>query len=299
MLRVRFHGRGGHGVKTASRILGTAAFLHGFQAQDFPVYGAERRGAPVAAFTRIDAEPIGERGVILDPDLILIADETLLADPAAAVLAGQEFASAVLVNSGRPAQALAAGRAITCPVRALDLTALTAEVLGPRAALSAALGAAACALAGLQDSALVEQAVREELAGLHLSTAVVDRNMEVVRRVRVRLAPVERRDRPPAGPPSSLHPPAHLAGPPGVPVIYAPGNAAERHTGSWRVLRPVLDRAVCTRCCLCLARCPDGAIRLDDEGYPAIDYDNCKGCMICARECPLHGIGEEKETHAW
>ena len=63
MIRVRFHGRGGHGVKMASRILGTAAFLAGRHVQDSPVYGAERRGAAVTAFTRIDDEPILERGV--------------------------------------------------------------------------------------------------------------------------------------------------------------------------------------------------------------------------------------------
>lgn len=44
MIAVRFHGRGGQGAKTASRILGTAAFLEGFVAQDSPIYGAERRG---------------------------------------------------------------------------------------------------------------------------------------------------------------------------------------------------------------------------------------------------------------
>ncbi|MFQ5836162.1 MAG: pyruvate ferredoxin oxidoreductase, partial [bacterium] len=30
MIRVRFHGRGGQGIKTASRILGTAAFLEDY-----------------------------------------------------------------------------------------------------------------------------------------------------------------------------------------------------------------------------------------------------------------------------
>jgi 2-oxoacid:acceptor oxidoreductase gamma subunit (pyruvate/2-ketoisovalerate family) len=61
MQAIRFHGRGGQGAKTASRILGTAAFFEGYQAQDSPIYGAERRGAPVAAFTRIAKEPIHER----------------------------------------------------------------------------------------------------------------------------------------------------------------------------------------------------------------------------------------------
>lgn len=74
MEAVRFHGRGGQGAKTASRILGTAAFLSGLIAQDSPIYGAERRGAPVAAFTRIAREPIRERGVIAHPDVLCVAD---------------------------------------------------------------------------------------------------------------------------------------------------------------------------------------------------------------------------------
>lgn len=77
MIKVRFHGRGGQGMKTSSRILGTAAFLSGLYAQDFPIYGAERRGAPVVAFTVVSEEPILERGYIFDPDILLISDETL------------------------------------------------------------------------------------------------------------------------------------------------------------------------------------------------------------------------------
>ena len=43
MYAVRFHGRGGQGAKTASRILGTAAFLSGYQAQDSPIYGESNK----------------------------------------------------------------------------------------------------------------------------------------------------------------------------------------------------------------------------------------------------------------
>ena len=57
MYRVRFHGRGGQGIKTASRILGTAFFRAGFEVQDAPVYGAERRGAPMFAYVRAAREP--------------------------------------------------------------------------------------------------------------------------------------------------------------------------------------------------------------------------------------------------
>ena len=67
MLRIRFHGRGGQGMKTASRIVGSAAFHAGLVVQDSPIYGAERRGAPMSAMTRIAHEPIRERGAITRP----------------------------------------------------------------------------------------------------------------------------------------------------------------------------------------------------------------------------------------
>ena len=90
MLRVSFHGRGGQGAKVASRVLGTAAFIEGYYAQDFPLYGAERRGAPIASFTRISREPVLERGIIAEPDIVIVMDETLLDDKMANPLSGVE-----------------------------------------------------------------------------------------------------------------------------------------------------------------------------------------------------------------
>lgn len=100
MIPIRSHGRGGHGIKTASRIVGTAAFLAGYQVQDSPIYGAERRGAPVTAITRFDTSPILERGVITQPDLIICGDETLLESPATGILSGVEHASVVVITQG-------------------------------------------------------------------------------------------------------------------------------------------------------------------------------------------------------
>jgi Pyruvate/2-oxoacid:ferredoxin oxidoreductase gamma subunit len=56
--------------------------------QDAPRYGAERRGAPMFAYVRAARKPINERGVIRRPDLVLVADDTLVTIPAAGVLAG-------------------------------------------------------------------------------------------------------------------------------------------------------------------------------------------------------------------
>jgi pyruvate ferredoxin oxidoreductase gamma subunit len=300
VLRVRFHGRGGHGIKTASRILGTAAFLAGFQAQDCPVYGAERRGAALAAFTRIDAAPICERGVVLDPDLIVVGDETLLADPTAGVLVGCDCASALFVNSPREAAVITGDHAVPCPVVSRDLTALTAEQLGLGSALSAPLGAAACALTGLVDAEVMARAVTEELAELGLSPAALEMNLALARRVFASVSALPPRRRPRRAPVAApMHTPVPLTSPSGVPLILATGNSLLRHTGAWRFVRPVIDRDVCTRCGLCFLRCPDAAVLPDAAGYPVIDYDNCKGCMICGEECPVKCIHGQKEVTAW
>jgi 2-oxoacid:acceptor oxidoreductase gamma subunit (pyruvate/2-ketoisovalerate family) len=77
MFRIRFHGRGGQGVKTASQILGTAFFREGYEVQDAPRYGAERRGAPIFAYVRAARASIAERGVITRPDLVIVAGISL------------------------------------------------------------------------------------------------------------------------------------------------------------------------------------------------------------------------------
>lgn len=299
MLCVRFHGRGGHGVKTASRILGTAAFLGGMYAQDSPVYGAERRGAAITAFTRIDDEPILERGVITQPDLVLIADETLLAEPTARVLVGCETASAVFVNSCVDRQLLASRYEIACPVLSHDLTGIATEVIGRSSALSSVLGAVSCKLSGAVPEDRMIRAVREELESLELAPDVTERNVEAARRAFASVNEPPPRVRAVAVASSAIRSPTFVSPELGTAIVYAPGNSAARHTGSWRIFRPVINLDDCTRCLICLVRCPDSAITLDQNGYPVIDYDNCKGCMICYEECPPKCIREEKEVRAW
>jgi len=297
MLGVRFHGRGGHGVKTASRIVGTAAFLSGYQAQDSPVYGAERRGAAVTAFARIYSAPILERGVIERPDLILVGDETLLADPIAGVLAGQESASALFVNAADTG-GLREKLGIVPPLVTVDVTEITQRILGKVSALSAGLAAAAARLVGCVSAERLEEAVREELASLHVPDEAIDKNVRLAAEVFGRIAPVpiERREVPSTG---VMHEVGYDYPLIGSPTIVATANAAARKTGNWRVERPEIDYDLCTRCGLCFIRCPDGAIALDEEGYPVIDYDHCKGCMICAHSCPVDGILRKREVRAW
>jgi pyruvate ferredoxin oxidoreductase gamma subunit len=298
MLRIRFHGRGGHGIKTASRILGTAAFLGGLHAQDSPVYGAERRGAAIAAYTRIDSEPILERGVITQPDVIVVADETLLEDSVARVLAGADTASALCINSSQDAAPLARRYAISAPVVAIDLTETAAKFIGRSSSLSSVLGAVSCKMSGLVTEDRMIRAVREELAALELSGDMMEQNIAAARRAYA-LTQAVGVQRPRNSAVSHVIAPTYVPAQTGTAVVYAQGNSAARHTGSWRVFRPVIVLDDCTRCMVCVVRCPDAAITLNDESYPVIDYDNCKGCMICYEECPTKCIREEREVRAW
>lgn len=78
LYEIRFHGRGGQGAVTASKILAMAAFLESKWVTTFPFFGTERRGAPVTAFTRIDDEKIELRSQIYDPDAVIILDRSLM-----------------------------------------------------------------------------------------------------------------------------------------------------------------------------------------------------------------------------
>lgn len=73
-----FIGRGGQGVKTAAVILAKSGAEQGLQIQSFPEYGPERMGAPVKAYTKIDNKEIRSFSPILEPDYVLLIDDTLI-----------------------------------------------------------------------------------------------------------------------------------------------------------------------------------------------------------------------------
>ncbi len=139
-------------------------FWKGFVAQDSPIYGAERRGAPVAAFTRIDTGPIQERGVIVHPDLVVIADASLVEDPAARVLDGIDERTAVFVNSPLTAEQFQVQTSLSGRLTTLDLTDIALQQFGKRGAISALLGAVAGRLVGLRQES-IREAIARELGG--------------------------------------------------------------------------------------------------------------------------------------
>ncbi len=75
---IRFHGRGGQGTVVAAIVLAKALFRAGWHVQTFPLFGVERRGAPVEAYLRVSREKIRERSIVYRPHLVVVQDGRLL-----------------------------------------------------------------------------------------------------------------------------------------------------------------------------------------------------------------------------
>jgi pyruvate ferredoxin oxidoreductase gamma subunit len=294
---VRFHGRGGQGVKLACRIVSRAAFLGGATVQDSPLYGAERRGAPVVAFARLSDGPIGERGYVTSPDMVVVMDDSLLDDPEAGVLDGVEPTGLVLLNSAAGADDIRRRGHIAATVVSLDISGIVLELLGEHV-LSAASAAQAVKAGDLASWQLLAQAIATELKDAGVGAELIEANLRVGRRVFDCATAVGLRERPTPPPhrATPLFELPHLSALRAVPSVAAAASSALRHTDGWRVHRPVIDEARCTRCLLCFVLCPEGAISLTSDNLPKVDYDHCKGCLICVHECPPAAIAEVREV---
>ena len=78
MLRIRVHGRGGEGAVTFAHVLCASATFDGKFGQSCMSPAIERRGAPVEAYARIGDRRIAERGAIVNPDIVVVLNPTLV-----------------------------------------------------------------------------------------------------------------------------------------------------------------------------------------------------------------------------
>jgi pyruvate ferredoxin oxidoreductase gamma subunit len=294
MFHIRFHGRGGQGMKTASRILGTAFFKAGYEVQDAPRYGAERRGAPISAYVRADRSAISERGIISHPDLVVVADDTLVGMPAAGVAQGIDAHTVLLINSH--ASASTWQQRLNTDANILTLAAredvedrVTLPFIGSRCA------AAAAALTDAISRDLLIEALCEELG--HLNEDIITQNRDIALSefddMSRHAGLVEQSGLPSASDyikPEWIELPFENAQISNI-AIHAGATSVKVRTGLWRTMRPVINYDKCTGCVwICSTYCPDGVINVRADGYPEIDYEHCKGCLICVAQCPPHAI---------
>jgi len=279
-----------------------AFFVEGYQVQDAPRYGAERRGAPIFAYVRAARDVINERGVITQPDLVLVTDDSLMSIPAAGVCQG-------LID--RTVLCLVSRDTVATWTHRLNLSGLTV-VLPPMKEtedtldlpyVGSALAGAAARLLGVISRDSLIRAIEDELKSM--ATEVCNENLATALRAYDSLEKqagivtegqqlsAESFQRPEWV--ESLFEEARVS----APAIHAGLTSIEVRTGLWRTMRPVIDHDRCNRCWwVCSTFCPDNAISVNDEGYPEVDYDHCKGCMICVAKCPPHAIAAIPEHEA-
>jgi len=97
MIRIRVNGRGGQGAVTLAHILCASATYDGRFGQSCQGIAIERRGAPIEAYGRIDDRPIAERGMIPEPDYVIVIDPMVYR--AVNVEAGLKDSGELIVNS--------------------------------------------------------------------------------------------------------------------------------------------------------------------------------------------------------
>lgn len=285
MITVSLFGRGGQGIKTASRIVGDAAFSSGNHVQDQPLYGAERRGAPISAYVRISQTPILERGQIVNSSLVVIADESLLDNLVDNPLQTVTDSTVIMVNSTKDPSEIRARYKINNVLVVSDLTKLTQDITH-KSILGVAVASATCKLLGFGFEA-VENSLKSELKEIEIHQEDMSKNIELAKfcfnqtacakietitKIKIKESPI-------------IEPIYHQ---PQISTctITATGNSRLRDRGAWSNFKPVIDYKGCTKCMICYVYCPDSAFTIDAKGFPVVDYDACKGCNICKTECP-------------
>jgi len=102
IIEITMHCRGGQTCITASQLLAEMAFEEGFKDTiAIPIIGAERRGAPIQAFSKISkSKSIKTYDSVVNPDYILMFDTSLLDIPS--IKESIKEGTTLIVNSPNP-----------------------------------------------------------------------------------------------------------------------------------------------------------------------------------------------------
>jgi pyruvate ferredoxin oxidoreductase gamma subunit len=177
MIEIRIHGRGGQGNVAAAELLANAAFRDGKYAQAFPLFGAERIGAPVQAFVRIDDKQIRTREEVRRPDYLIVQDQYLI----------DSVQGLVIVNADRCPEDLQLKT--TATVETIPATEIALEIVGKPIPNAIMIGAF-CAITGLVSLEAVQAAILERFPGKvgENNVAALERAHEIIEK---------RKERPP------------------------------------------------------------------------------------------------------
>lgn len=138
IFEIIFHARGGQGAKTAAELLAQAALREGKFVQAFPDFGPERSGAPMKTYVRISDEPIRTHEPVIDPDIVIIADETLLGIIDATKNLDEN--ESMIVNTTSDREMVAKKTSYIGNIYPIDATGLSMDIIGEPRPNTAILG---------------------------------------------------------------------------------------------------------------------------------------------------------------
>jgi len=176
---IRWHGRGGQGTVTGAKSLAEAVQGTGKHVSAFPDYGPERRGAPLRAFDRFSDEKIRIHTPVLEPDVVMIVDPTLIG--AKGLLNGVSDKTIFVVNTEKsPAETKKAlgldGQTLyTVPANSISHRLFKREI--PNSAMMGAFARACPDVISLE--ALLKEA--KHIFSHLLAPHLVDKNVEAIR----------------------------------------------------------------------------------------------------------------------
>ncbi len=162
---IRWHGRGGQGAVTSAKLLADAGYRSGFVGvTGAPSFGAERRGAPITASTRLSREPVRVYSQVTEPDVVVVLDESLL--DVANATAGLQPDGVMVVNTTRSAEEL--GLPAGTHVATADVTGAAEAagvIVGGAPIVSAAILGTIAKATGLVSMESIEAAIDETFGG--------------------------------------------------------------------------------------------------------------------------------------
>jgi len=125
---------------TSVETLALAAIGEGRYAQGFPSFGPERRGAPVAAFNRIDDRKIRVRSGIYNPDVVIVLDASLMG--LVNVTDGLKNDGTLIVNTAKSPEEVKKDTGFKGTVATVDASRIAREELGVPITNTTMIGAA-------------------------------------------------------------------------------------------------------------------------------------------------------------
>lgn len=278
MIEIRIHGRGGQGGVTLAKLLAASEHREGKSVQAFGVYAAERSGAPVQAFLRVDDEPIHNPNQIYEPDHLIVLDPTLISP---AILSGLKPGGFILMNCDKSPNYYAADEnSRNFRIATVDATSIAVRNgLGSASVpiVNTALAGAAAKLLGLNLESVIDAFDDFGFAGGNIDAA--REAYESVRVQRNEPEPGEQRKQP--RPPADVHNiiDQNTGAPPAI------------KTGQWANHQPIWENATPP----CNFICPAGN---DVQGFLKAladeDVDKALGILlettplpsVCGRVCP-------------